>query len=120
MSWSRFRLGLAFDMLDGRVECNPEMADWSGGHTSFNTSVKIGRYCGPASWMIDGSDKSEEPWDRQAWVDSLVDRLKQDIVFEIQRNGDKMLRYMVENLLKQAEKHCEEHHKDGTFGHKGH
>lgn len=100
---------LEFHMLEGRKECVPGFEDSSAGHTLFKTGTMKLRVRAPSSGAF---DELNDPYDRELWADFIVDEIKKDA---------QLLRYAVIDLLKQAEKHCEEHHQDvkRLYGKKG-
>lgn len=114
MSKSFFIMKLDFYMLDGRIECNPEYADSSGGSTHFSTQHFKLKCWGPPSWEFDGTDGVQ--YDKEKLVEETVNKLLREFTLDAHNS----LKKIVGNLFDQAKKHCEEHHKDGTFGHKGH
>jgi len=118
MSGSRISLRLDYAMIDGRIECNPEMADWSGGHMFFKFGPCKTRCRGPASWTF---DELYEPYDREKVVKRYVDELRAEIASGA---GEQLLTYMIGNLLDQAKAHCDERHqeyrKQPFPGRKGH
>jgi hypothetical protein len=118
MSRSKISIELYYSMLDGREECVPEMAGWSGGHKQFKSGRISTRVCGPASWTFDELDG---PYDREACVQLAYDKLKEELMSE---SGAHMLKSMLGNMFDQAKAHCDAEHqeyrKQKNPGRKGH
>lgn len=109
MSRSGVILSIKFHILDKNHDtCNKEYANTSGGHTVFTYAGKL-RVRAPAV-----SEITSEEYDREAWVDRLVEQTLQDFAGrEEHRNMTPrdMLKSAYTHLLKQAEEHIVSVHK---------
>lgn len=98
MSRSCFMLKVDFHMLDGVVECNPEYADTTGGHTKFSTGTFKLRCHGPSSGMI------EDPsYDREKTIKEITEQLRAEMF------DHGAIERVVGRLLEDAEEHCRNH-----------
>lgn len=109
MSRSCVILSIKFLMLDKNHDtCNKEYADTSAGHTEFVYAGRL-RVGAPDTCGI-----TSEEYNREAWVDSLVEQTLQDFASKEKYNNmtsRDMLKSAYTHLLKQAEEHIISVHK---------
>jgi hypothetical protein len=107
VSRSIWTIGLDFHMLDARKACVPGYEDSTGGHVAFNSGKCKLRVRGPGSWALDDM-YGAQPFDKEQWVEAI----SAEILRELSRDDNTVLKSLIRRTLDQARAHCDENHAD--------